>query len=197
MKQPELQRLLDLQTFLQKFHYIDRVVHHPGSKTRLETDTEHTFSLVMMAWFLAPYFPKLNTDKIIKFALVHDLVEIYAGDTYVYADQALLDSKKQREHEALERIETEWPDFSDMTKTIRTYEKLDSPESRFVYALDKVMPPFMIFLGEGYTWHQEKVTLNKLVDSKSQKVALSPEINDYFKKLVKLLKANQQYFADL
>jgi putative hydrolase of HD superfamily len=195
MKQPELQRLLDLQTFLQKFHYIDRVVHHPGSKTRRETDTEHTFSLVMMAWFLAPSFPKLNLDKIIKFALVHDLVEIYAGDTYVYADKTIIDTKLQREREALEQIEQEWPDFPDMTQTIHCYEKLDTPESKFIYALDKLMPPFMIFLNQGYTWHQEKISLDKLIDSKTEKVALSPEINGYFKKLVALLKANQNYFG--
>ena len=56
------------------------------------------------------------------------------------------------------------------------------------------MPPFMIFLGKGYTWQHEHLTLDMLIASKVNKVALSPEINGYFKQLVKLLEANQQYF---
>lgn len=195
MRQPELQRILDLQAFLQKFNNIDRAVLHPGSKTRWETDTEHTLSLVMVAWFLAASFPKLKVDKIIKFALVHDLVEIYAGDTYIYGDKSLLDSKVQREREALERIEIEWPDFPAMAKTIRSYERLSSPESKFVYALDKLMPIFMILLGKGLTWQEKQITLDKLIESKTDKVALSPEINRYYKKLLIVLKENQHYFG--
>jgi putative hydrolase of HD superfamily len=195
MGQPELQRILDLQAFLQKFNSIDRAILHPGSTTRRETDTEHSFSLAMVAWFLASGFPELNIDKLIKFALVHDLVEIYAGDTFAYGDKSLIDSKVQREHDALKQIEAEWPDFKEMVKTIRRYEKLDSPESKFVYALDKLMPIFMVLLGKGLTWQEKQITLDKVIESKTQKVALSPEINSYYKKLLVLLKENEHYFG--
>ncbi|HUC87786.1 MAG TPA: HD domain-containing protein [Candidatus Binatia bacterium] len=195
MSKPELQRLLDLQSFLQKFNEIDRAFYHPGSKTRHETDTEHSFSLSMAAWFLAPHFPKLKVDEIIKMALVHDLVEIYAGDTYIFADKTVLDTKAQRELEAYKRIKQEWPDFPDMLKMIDAYEKLETPESKFVYALDKLMPIFMIFLGEGYTWQKKKITLEMLLESKTNKVELSPEINDYYTQLISLLKDNKHYFS--
>ncbi len=195
MGRPELQRLLDLQSFLQKFNSIDRRIFHPGSKTRLETDTEHSFSLAMAAWFLVHYFPELNKDEVIKLSLVHDLVEVYAGDTYIYGDEETLKSKKPRELAAFSRIKKEWPDFPDMVETIASYEQLASPESKFVYALDKLMPILVIFLGEGQTWHKDKITLEQLKNNKDDKVAVSPEVNKYYKKLIKLLEANQHYFG--
>lgn len=195
MEQPPLNRLLELQSFLLHFHKIERVVYFPDSTKRRETDTEHAYSLAMAAWFLAQYFKELDRDLIIKLALVHDLVEIYAGDTYIYADQAELDTKAQREAEAMKQIKHEWPDFGDMTQLIEAYEKRQTPESCFVYALDKLMPIFMIFLGHGYTWKEEKITLEQLQANKEPKVSSSPEIHHYYGELVELLKSHRHYFA--
>src|SRR5487761_1693983 len=110
MKKPDIHRLIEFQSLLHQFQAIERVTHVPG-KFEPENDTEHSYNLALSAWFLAQYFPHLDRDKIIRYALVHDLVEIHAGDTYIYADQATIDTKKEREHAALLQLEKDWPDF--------------------------------------------------------------------------------------
>jgi putative hydrolase of HD superfamily len=198
---PGIQRLFDLQDFLHKFHAIERVVYLPGypkgqatKADRAETDTEHSYTLAMTAWFLAQYFPELDTDKCIKAALVHDLVEIYAGDTYVFADKTQLDTKVEREQAALQQIAQEWQDFPEMISIIKTYEQLATPEHRFVYALDKIMPPLVIFMSKGYTWQKHKITFEMHHDAKKNKIAKSPEILAYYNQLLDLMHQHPDYF---
>jgi putative hydrolase of HD superfamily len=191
---PDLQRLFDLQYFLHKFHVIERIVYLPGNTPRYETDTEHTYTLAMTAWFLAQYFDDLDTDKCIKLALVHDLVEIYAGDTYAFADKAVLDSKPAREAKAMKQIAKEWKDFPDMNQAIEEYETLKSRESKFVFALDKIMPPLVIFMGEGYTWQKHNITFTMHHKKKIETVVQSEIILDYYNQLVDLMQKNLDYF---
>lgn len=193
---PAISRLFDLHRLLVNFQDVDRVVHVPSSKGfRQENDTEHSYNLAMMAWFLADHFPHLDRDKVIRYALAHDLVEVHAGDTYVYGDQAMLDSKAEREAAALAQLETDWPDFPMLAETIHAYERKADEEAKFVYALDKIMPVLLIFIGEGRTWQEEGITLEMLHHIKRDKVTLSPEIDRYYQELYALLEEHQHYFA--
>lgn len=108
----------------------------------------------MAAWYVSQQFPELDTALVLQYALAHDLVEVYADDTYIYGSEQDLASKQQREADALQRIESEWPDFQDMTATIHAYEQRADAESKFVYALDKIMPILLIYIHDGYTWKQ-------------------------------------------
>lgn len=193
-KKPDIRRLLDFHEMLLQFQSIQRITHIPKTYTQ-ENDTEHSYNLALMAWFLAQYFPRLDQNKILRYALVHDLVEVHAGDTFIYADAATLATKKEREEAALRQLEQDWPDFPDLIATIKNYETHASEEAKFVYALDKIMPILVIFLGEGYTWKQEKITLKQLHEAKRHKVALSPEINPYYEELYKLLLEHRHYFS--
>ena len=149
---PDIHRLLELQQLLLKFSQIQRVVERKqDDKYVNESDTEHSYNLAMTAWFLAPHFPALNRDLLIRYALIHDLVEVQAGDTYVYAEQAHLDSKVEREKAALEQLRTEWPDFAELITDLSDYEARQDEEAKFIYALDKIMPIMQIFINNGYT----------------------------------------------
>lgn len=194
MKRPSITRLLEFQKLLVDFRGIERVVHLPGPKHEWENDVDHSYSLAMLAWFLAQYFPELNRDIIIRTALVHDIVEVHAGDTYLYGDESSLASKTQREADALKRLEKEWPDFPDMLNSIHDYEAKSSSEAKFVYALDKILPILMIYMGEGYTWQSEKITLGMLKAKKQKTTALSPEIKKYYDELLVLLENNPGLF---
>jgi putative hydrolase of HD superfamily len=192
---PDIHRLIDFHRLLLQFQAIERVIHVPDrDDLRLENDTEHSYNLVMMAWFLCDYFPHLDRDKVLRYALAHDLVEIHAGDTYIYADQKMLDSKVEREAKALKQLQEEWPDFPDMLVAIHAYENKTDAEAKFIYALDKIMPIFVIFIGKGLTWQQEGVTLDRLHAHKEPKVKLSPEIAPYYDELYALLLQNERYF---
>lgn len=188
MRKPSIDRILDLQKLLLQFSQIDRRVHRKHKDEHIhETDTEHSYNLAMTAWFLSSHFPKLDQALLIRLALVHDLVEVHAGDTYVYADAATLASKAQREAEALQQLEADWSDFPDMLEHIKSYENKDSEEAKFIYALDKIMPMMQIFLNDGHTWKQEGITLRQLNDIKVDKISLSPAIATYYEQLYSIL----------
>lgn len=191
---PDIARLLEFQIFLLRFQAIKRMVHIPRDH-QPENDVEHSYSLAMTAWFLASFFPELDADKAIRLALVHDLVEVYAGDTYAYADQTTLDSKQAREAKALRQLKEDWPDFPEMTQLIHSYEKRTSAEAKFVYALDKIMPPMLIYLGDGYTWKKQGITLKMHHQSKIDKVTASPEVNDYYEQLYAIFVENPDLFS--
>lgn len=193
-KKPDINRLLEFHNLLFAFQTVHRITHIPKTFEQ-ENDTEHSYNLAMMAWFLAQYFPHLDRDIIIRYALVHDLVEIHAGDTYVYADPAIIATKKKREKQALQRLQQDWPDFPELLSTIKEYETHASEEAKFVYALDKIMPIIVIFLSEGYTWQQEGTTLEQLHEIKKHKVTVSKEISPYYDALYELLQQHRHYFS--
>lgn len=183
-----IHRLLELQQLLLAFSQVDRVIHRRHTDVFIqENDTEHSYNLAMTAWYLAQYYPDLDRDKLIRYALAHDLLEVHAGDTYIYGSKEMIESKQEREHKALQTLERNWRDFDDMLKTIHAYEQKKDAESRFVYALDKIMPIMLIFINDGYSWKKAGVTLEMLYEAKHEKIQQSPEILPYFEELYELL----------
>jgi len=108
---------------------------------------------VIACAFAASYEPDLDLGKIAQFALVHDLVEAYAGDTNTLISRtsnAEEFSKHARESAALATITNEFADtFPWLSQTIEEYERLACRESRFVKTLDKVMPKITHILNKG------------------------------------------------
>lgn len=190
---PDIHRLIELQKLLAAFSQVERRAYrrHAGQYVP-ENDTEHSYNLAMTAWYLTQWFPELDKDLVLRYALVHDLMEVHAGDTYIYGSEAELASKQQREAEALGKLEADWADFKDMTGTIHAYEKRADAESKFVYALDKIMPIMLIYIHDGYSWQKDNVTVEMLYEAKIGKVGLSPEILPYFEQLHELLLAHPE-----
>ena len=177
---------------LNEFQKVERTIL-VGHAERLENDVEHCYQLALVAWYaVEAYRLPLNADKVIKYALLHDLVEVYAGDTYIFdKDPAVHQSKVQREHEALERIKQELPEFLQMTSIITEYERREDEESNFIYALDKVIAPLNIYLQGGRTWKKYQVTFDQLMENKSPKVKAHPEVERYFLQLKEILEKEQ------
>lgn len=192
-------RLMDFQKFLFDFTQMDRLIYFPDSKRqdRLENNAEHSFSLAMAAWFLGSKYPELDTNLLVKYALVHDLVEIHAGDVQAIgrseAEQA---AKQAREEEALQKLKDDWADFADMTGLIEVYEKRQDPESRFVYALDKIMPMILNLLSNGKTWKKRNFTKSEVLHAKDSKVGASAEIEKLWKVFRKVIDSNDSYFNE-
>ncbi len=195
-----LQRVIDLQTLLLKFNHLERTLLLPkvvGRPDRNETDTEHSYSLAMAAWYLAKDLPHLDANKCLRYALVHDLQEIYAGDTFAYdKSQAVHSSKTDRETQGIARLKEQWPDFTEMTEAIEGYERRKDPESRFVYALDKLMPMIINYLSEGVNYHNHGITLEDVKHIKAKKVAVSPEIEALYQEMIAIFEAHPEYFAN-
>ncbi len=164
MTQPELtpeslQAIIDLGTLSLAFGRVDRVTCHPDGATP-ESDTDHTVMLGLVACAFAERFaPELDRGKIAQFALVHDLVEVYAGDTPTARIMTDLDhaSKEEREAAALLRIRDEFDgQLPWIADTIAAYERLDTPEARFVKVVDKALPKIANILNGGVTFKKQK-----------------------------------------
>ena len=187
-----LRKLLSFSELITAFGKVERVPFFPGTE-RCETDIEHSYQLAMLAWYLVSSTKlDLNLSKILQLALAHDLVEVHAGDTYVYStDTAHLESKKERETAAAKKLAEDFPELHDVHSAIAEYEQRESREARFVYALDKILPLIVNYEGNGIGWKKHGVTLQMLIDKKTTQVALSPEIEPYFNDLIALLRENE------
>lgn len=126
--------------FLDAFRQIERIIYVDREKNK-ENDVEHSYQLAMMGWYIAQTENlDMNMDRIIRYALVHDLVEVHAGDTLPFTRGQDGDVLKQaNEAAALERIKREFHEFPELTQWIELYEHKRDEESRFVYALDKMI----------------------------------------------------------
>ena len=112
-------------------------------KTRRENDAEHSWHISIMAILLLEHSNQQNINllKVIKMLLIHDLVEIDAGDTFKYDDKGNQD-KNEREIKAAERIFNILPE--DQAKEFRQlwdeFEEMQTPESQYAAALDRIQP---------------------------------------------------------
>lgn len=106
-----------------------------------ESDTTHTVMLALFAG-MAAHKLLLNESRAVWFALVHDLCEVYAGDTptLIPLNAGSQAAKDQREAEALARLRVDLAGFPEIIKGIEAYERQDSVEARLVKVLDKAMP---------------------------------------------------------
>ncbi len=170
MEKIEIQQLLNFSELIYAFERVARMDVVPGTD-RHENDAEHSYHLAMLAWYISDVYKlDLDTEKLLKYALTHDLVEAYAGDTPAYGGNQSLVTKHDREASAQMQIQKEFPDFYELNSSIDMYEKRNDPESAFIYALDKIIPILVCYAGKGKAWKKWDVTFEKVCDVKRSKV---------------------------
>ncbi|MBR2885170.1 MAG: HD domain-containing protein [Clostridia bacterium] len=130
-----------------------------ADKSRRETDAEHSWHIAMMAMLFAEFAPEgVDKERVIKMCLVHDLVEIYAGDTFCYDEKAGED-KAEREMRAAQKLFSVLPaeDGEEIKGLWLEFEKQETPDAVFVASLDRFQPLINNFLTDGHTWRKGKV----------------------------------------
>jgi 5'-deoxynucleotidase YfbR-like HD superfamily hydrolase len=156
--------VIDLGRLTLAFRRVDRITYHENGTTP-ESDTDHTVMLGLVACaFAARHIPDLDLGKVAQYALVHDLVEAYAGDTPTLRITAVEQaSKRRRERAALERIERQFGGrLPWVPATIRDYERRADPEARYVKALDKLLPKITHLLNGGVTFQRQAMDPGEL-----------------------------------
>ncbi len=160
-----------------------------------ENDVEHSYHLAMMAWYLnSAHNLGYDTDRLLRYALVHDLAEAYAGDVDALDIEGRR-GKEEREAAALDRISHDLPQTAELIDTIKTYDARIDAEAKFIYALDKLMPILMIYIDHGTTWHRQGLTMEELHANKVDKVAVSEPINVLYGQLKELLDQQPHLFS--
>ncbi len=128
--------------------------------SRHENDAEHAWHLAILAMVLREYAndPKPDLFKVIKMVIIHDLVEIDAGDTFIY-DEKGNQSKATREEKAADRIFGLLP--NDQRDEFRMlwdeFEQRQTPEARFAAALDRFEPVLQNYHTQGHAWREHNV----------------------------------------
>jgi 5'-deoxynucleotidase YfbR-like HD superfamily hydrolase len=193
-KPPTMQRIAELQQFIADFAKVLRVPQLADTG-RAENDVEHSFGLALTCWFLAPKIaPDLNLEKILKYAIAHDTVEIHAGDTFVFGEKKQLESKAARENQAVDKLKSDWGDFSELSNYAVAYIHKADEEAKFVYAVDKILPVLMVNLGEKQEfWNRHKISYQMQAEEKGDKMRVSAAVAPYYEQLLEWM-GDPDYF---
>ena len=154
---------------------------------RKETDTDHSWHLAMMCALLSEYAnEKIDVLKTMVMVLIHDIVEIDAGDTYAY-DAAGNESKRQREVKAAERIFHLLPE--DQALYLRQlweeFEAQDTPEARFANTLDKIQPILQNDATGGISWREHGVKESQIMKRNEKTHEGAEELWAYARDLIR------------
>jgi putative hydrolase of HD superfamily len=132
---------------------------------RQENSAEHSWHLALCAVVLAEHAPGgIDLSRVLKMVLVHDVVEIDAGDAFCYDAEANV-GKEEREQLAAERIFGLLPaeQANELRGLWEEFEAGASPDARFAVALDRLQPLLLNFVGEGGSWRQHRVTHDQVM----------------------------------
>lgn len=143
---------------------------------RKENDAEHAWHMAIMAYLLKEYSNEpVDIARVMIMALIHDIVEIDAGDTYAY-DEEGLKSQKEREEAAKERIFSLLPEDQkkEMISLFDEFEAYETPESRFAHAMDNFQPLLLNHSNNGGDWKEHDVDVRS-VYARQNKTALGSE----------------------
>jgi len=161
-----LTRQLGFALEVDKLKEVLRRTRLPQSGRR-ENSAEHTWHIVLMAVTLAEHAatPDLDLNRVVQMLLVHDVVEIDAGDTFGY-DTAGHADKREREVKAAERIFGLLP--SDQATRYRAlwdeFEAVATPEAKFALALDRLQAVMLNVASQGGSWREHGISYSRVVE---------------------------------
>lgn len=134
--------------------------------SRRENDAEHSWHIAFMAMLLESWAPKeIHLKRVLKMCLIHDLVEIYAGDTFAYDEEGYKD-KLDRETKAADKLFDQLP--RDMGMELRTlweeFDIMETTDSQYAASLDRIQPFVNNLLTNGHTWLSAKITKGQVYE---------------------------------
>lgn len=160
-KQFDRKRITKLVNFLreiEKLKSVKREIIFPDG-TR-ENSAEHSWHVAMFGLILAAEAaPKVDLLKVLKMALIHDLAEIYAGDTYLFDEKGQV-KKKEREYKAAKRLFARLPKDigNEFWKLFEEFEELKTTEAQLVKSFDHLQPHTHNLVFDGATWKKLNIT---------------------------------------
>lgn len=148
---------------------------------RKENDAEHSWHLAMMCLILKEYAnEEVDVLKVMSMVLIHDIIEIDAGDTYAFDDKGY-ETKREREVEAANRIFSILPEDQAlyMRGIWEEFEELNSPEAKFAQALDKIQPMMLNDATNGKSWEEHKVKISQILKRNEKTEEGSKDLWEY------------------
>ena len=159
----ELERQMKFIMELDKAKQIGRQTYLSDG-SRKENDAEHSWHMALMAYLLREYAnEEVDIAKVMLMCLIHDIVEIDAGDTYAY-DAEGLQTQKAREEAAKERIFSILPEDqrNELSALFDEFEAYETAESRFAHAMDNFQPLMLNDSNHGGDWQEHDITSEQI-----------------------------------
>jgi putative hydrolases of HD superfamily len=150
--------------------------------SRHENSAEHSWHFALGVLLFAEYAREANLDltRALKLAVLHDLVEIGAGDTFIY-DQNGQESRLEREQQAAEALFGVLPD--DQKAEFRAlwdeFEAKTTPEAQFCAVIDRLCPVLLNFVTDGRAWKAHDVAISQVEKLVLPDFAAAPELSSY------------------
>ncbi|MEE1190739.1 MAG: HD domain-containing protein [Blautia sp.] len=180
-----LKKQMDFLLEVDKLKFINRQTYLSNGE-RKENDAEHSWHLALMAVLLQEYSNEnIDITKVITMVLIHDLVEIDAGDTYAY-DAAGNQSKREREVRAADRIFNILPE--DQAEKFRAlweeFEAYQTPEAKFAHVCDNMQPFMLNHATGGRSWREHSVKKSQVLNRNRYLEDGSKTMKQYFDEII-------------
>lgn len=188
-----LKKQLDFILEIDKAKNILRQTHLSGHGRR-ENDAEHSWHMAIMAVLLKEYAnEEVDVLKVITMLLIHDLVEIDAGDTYAY-DEKGNESRPERERRAADRIYGMLPEDQGwkLRELWEEFEAYESPEAKYAHMLDNFQPLILNDSNDGGDWRSHGVKKSQIYKRNAKTAQGSETVWSYMQELIQnnIVKGN-------
>lgn len=186
-----LKKQMDFISEIDRLKNIYRQTYVLG-EDRKENDAEHSWHIAVLAFILSEYSEKtVDVLKTIKMLLIHDIVEIDAGDTYYYDNEGYK-TKADREKKAAERIFGILPDDQrdEMLSLWNEFETNETPESKFANVLDHIQPLTLNYRNQGRAWQEHDVNKNQVIERNQYMQEGSQTLWNYVNEIVNEAQKN-------
>ena len=181
-----LKKQLDFALEIDKEKNILRQTHLSGHG-RNENDAEHAWHMAIMAYLLREYYNEpVDITRVMLMCLIHDVVEIDAGDTYAY-DEEGKKTQKAREEAAKERIYSLLPEDQkeELAAIFDEFEESKTPESKFAHAMDNLQPLMLNNSNDGGDWREHGVSAKQVYGRQSRTKEGSEKLYEVTDQIIK------------
>ena len=181
-----LKKQLDFALEIDKEKNILRQTHLSGHG-RNENDAEHAWHMAIMAYLLREYSNEpVDITRVMLMCLIHDVVEIDAGDTYAY-DEEGKKTQKAREEAAKERIYSLLPEDQkeELAAIFDEFEESKTPESKFAHAMDNLQPLMLNNSNDGGDWREHGVSAKQVYGRQSRTKEGSEKLYEVTDQIIK------------
>ena len=169
-------------TELDKLKAVKRQITLPLDNDRQENSAEHSWHVALMATTLAPFAAQpIDISRVVRMILIHDVVEIDAGDLFAFQEAAEHEAQAEKELAAAKRIFGLLPAPLNQEQLALwlEFEEAETPDAEFAKAMDRVLPVFQNMQNQGGSWKKHGVTREKIAQRNKHLITCAPSLWDY------------------
>ncbi len=195
----DLSQQLDFILEIDKLKAVYRRTLIQSDNNRFENSAEHSWHIALMAHVLSPYAEEpVDISRVTLMLLLHDIVEIDAGDAFAFDQQAILEQQSDKEIAAAQRIFglLHEPQASTFLSLWQEFESAETPDARFAKAMDRLLPLLQNMRNSGGSWAQHTVHKQQVINRNKYLEASAPRLWQFVLEQIEIATQNGWLIAD-